>query len=115
MADRAEALEALGFSIEPFGGTSVIVKRVPALLGAASVSDLVRDVLDGVDPSGAVEEVLGTLACHGSIRTGRELGAAEMRRLLEDLDATDFRGNCPHGRNVFYELDATEIERRVGR
>ncbi|MBK7978366.1 MAG: hypothetical protein IPK07_35725 [Deltaproteobacteria bacterium] len=63
----------------------------------------------------ALEEVLGRMACHGSVRAGRVLSIDEMRELLRSLDTTDFRGNCPHGRHVVLELSLAEIERRVGR
>ncbi|MFN7951919.1 MAG: DNA mismatch repair endonuclease MutL [bacterium] len=124
-AERAPLLERLGFGLEPFGGGAVLVKHIPALLVQhGELARLVSELLDadeglaapaGAASSAALEEVLGRMACHGSVRAGRVLSLDEMRELLRALDQTDFRGNCPHGRNVILELPIAEIERRVGR
>ncbi len=124
-AERAPLLERLGFGLEPFGGGAVLVKHIPALLVQhGELKRLVSELLDadegasgapGTPSSAAIEDVLGRMACHGSVRAGRVLSLDEMRELLRALDRTDFRGNCPHGRNVILELPLGEIERRVGR
>jgi len=124
--ERAAVLERLGYVLEPFGVGTVLVKRVPALLVRnGDASGLLDDLLEPDGPlvgegaasteDAALEEVLGRMACHGSVRAGRALSIEEMRELLRALDRTDFRGNCPHGRHVLLELSLAEIERRVGR
>ncbi len=123
--ERSAELARLGFGIEPFGGGTVMVTRVPALLAErGDAPALLDDLLEpdgplvgegGGSPEAALDEVLGRIACHGSVRAGRVLSIEEMRELLRSLDRTDFRGNCPHGRHVVLEMPLAEIERRVGR
>jgi len=64
--------------------------------------------------SNAVDLVLATMACHGSIRAGDPLAAGEVKALLEALDEADFAGHCPHGRPVVTFLSWAELERKVG-
>jgi DNA mismatch repair protein MutL len=111
-------LERLGFEVEPFGGKSFAVKALPALLAAASVAKLVTDValeLVRIGREGhvteSIDKVLIMLACHRVIRANQALNHYEMKTLLADLDAIDFKGHCPHGRPVFARMSLYEIER----
>jgi DNA mismatch repair protein MutL len=69
----------------------------------------------GNDFSRAVDLVLATMACHGSVRAGDELADDEARAILRALDAVEFAGHCPHGRPIVWSMRWTELERRVGR
>ncbi len=122
VADRAEELAALGLVVEPFGPGAILVREIPALLGEADVAGLVRDIADDLSENGAplalserLQEVCGTMACHGSVRAGRRLSAAEMNALLRQMEATPHSGQCNHGRPTYVELKLADIERLFGR
>jgi len=119
---RADELAALGLVIEPFGPGAVLVRETPALLGEADAAGLVRDIADDLSENGQalalrerLEEVCSTMACHGSVRAGRRLTAAEMNALLREMEATPHSGQCNHGRPTYVELKLADIERLFGR
>lgn len=118
----ADDLAALGLTIEPFGGHAVAVRETPAILGAVSARALVQDVLDeladqGDSPSllAKMDAILSRMACHGSIRSGRQMRAEEMNALLREMEDTPLSGQCNHGRPTYVELKLTDIERLFGR
>ncbi len=122
LLEMAGELAALGLGIEAFGGGAVAVREVPAILGAVSAADLLRDVLDEVSDLGQsqslqvkMEAILSRMACHGSVRSGRRMGAEEMNALLREMEATPHSGQCNHGRPTYVELKLTDIERLFGR
>jgi DNA mismatch repair protein MutL len=122
LAARAAELGELGLVLEPFGAGAVIVRETPALLGAMDVQGLVRDLADDVAAfdealslKERLEEVCGTMACHGSVRSGRRLTAEEMNALLRQMEATPHSGQCNHGRPTYVELKLHDIERLFGR
>jgi DNA mismatch repair protein MutL len=119
---RAGELAELGLALEAFGQGAVVVREVPALLGEVDVKGLVRDLADEIEEFGSalslkerLEEVCGTLACHGSVRAGRRLNLAEMDALLRQMEATPHSGQCNHGRPTYVELQLADIERLFGR
>jgi DNA mismatch repair protein MutL len=119
---RTEQLAELGLVIEPFGQGAVVVRETPALLGEIDVQGLVRDLADELAELGnalslkeKLEEVCGTLACHGSVRAGRRLNASEMNALLREMEATPHSGQCNHGRPTYVELKLEDIEKLFGR
>jgi len=119
---RREELAELGLVIEAFGPGAIVVREVPALLGVADVKGLVRDLADELAEFGQalglkerLEEICGTMACHGSVRAGRLLTAAEMNALLREMEATPHSGQCNHGRPTYVELKLADIERLFGR
>ena len=118
LAERLSDLENLGFELEPFGGSSVAVRAVPALLGDGDPAALVRDLAEELTEVGrsrrltdAAESVLARLACHSAVRVGQSLGADQIRALLAAMDNVDFAGNCPHGRPAYITLPRTDLER----
>ncbi|MDR3512905.1 MAG: DNA mismatch repair endonuclease MutL [Caulobacteraceae bacterium] len=119
---RADELAQLGLVIEPFGPGAVLVRETPALLGETDAAGLVRDIADDLAENGAalalaerLQAVCGTMACHGSVRAGRRLSAAEMNALLRQMEATPHSGQCNHGRPTYVELKLADIERLFGR
>jgi DNA mismatch repair protein MutL len=109
VAERLADLEHLGFELEPFGGSSVAVRAVPALLGDTDPASLVRDLAEELTE--AAESVLARLACHSAVRVGQSLGPEQIHALLVAMDNVDFAGNCPHGRPAFITLPRGDLER----
>ncbi|HZO81073.1 MAG TPA: DNA mismatch repair endonuclease MutL [Candidatus Binataceae bacterium] len=115
-------LRAMGFELEPFGPTTLLLKGAPAVFGAEDGARLFGEMLDamgedGFGPGGAgvFEDLLKQLACHGSVRVGRALSGAEIAALLRELDSTEFKTNCPHGRPVHIQWGRGQIERMFRR
>ncbi len=122
LADAAGELTRLGLVVERFGPGAVVVREVPALLGPCDATGLVRDLADDLVEHGAalslshrLDEVAATLACHGSVRAGRVLSAAEMNALLRAMEATPLSGQCSHGRPTYVELKLADVEKLFGR
>ena len=122
LLDLAPELARIGLCIEPFGGTAVAVRETPALLGQVDAAGLIRDMLDEVADLGdsrtlqsRLEAVLSSMACHGAVRSGRQLRADEMNALLREMEATPHSGQCNHGRPTYVELRLSDIERLFGR
>lgn len=113
-----DGLADIGFSIEPFGGRSYLLRSVPAVLhnsdAAGVVHDLLRELTD-VNTRGLVDRLATTLACHGSVRAGRHLTAEEMRLLIQQLEESDQPRTCPHGRPTVVRFDEAQLERMFGR
>jgi DNA mismatch repair protein MutL len=122
LAARAEELAEFGLLLEPFGPGAVVVREVPALLPGLDVKALVLDLADELAEWGdtlalkeRVESLCGTLACHTSVRAGRQLSPVEMDALLRQMEATPNSGQCNHGRPTYVALDLVDIERLFGR
>jgi len=122
LAARAGELAELGLVLERFGPGAVVVRETPALLGVVNAAALVRDMADELTAlDGAfslrekLQEICGTMACHGSVRAGRRLGTAEMNALLREMERTPHSGQCNHGRPTYVELKLADIERLFGR
>jgi DNA mismatch repair protein MutL len=119
---RAEELARLGLEMESFGPGAVLVRALPAALGAPEPGPLVRDIADELSEldetmalSARLDAVIARMACHGSIRAGRRLGQAEMDALLRQMEATPRAATCSHGRPTFLRLSKAEIETMFGR
>lgn len=122
LAARAEELAELGLVLEKFGSGAIVVREVPALLGQSDVAGLIRDLADDLTEIGSahslkerLEDVCGTMACHGSVRAGRRLNRDEMNALLREMEVTPHAGQCNHGRPTYVELNLADIERLFGR
>jgi DNA mismatch repair protein MutL len=122
LLDIADDLARLGLTIEPFGGNAIAVRETPAILGEINAAAMLRDILDELADQGdsasvqaRIEVILSRVACHGSIRTGRRMQAAEMNALLREMEATPHSGQCNHGRPTYVELKLSDIERLFGR
>ncbi len=123
LLEAQEKLESFGLSIDAFGGNAIVVRAVPAILSdRLDIQGFVKDLVDELHSLGDVhslkekqEEVLGTMACHGSVRSGRRLRVEEMNALLRQMEQTPHSGQCNHGRPTYVELKLADIEKLFGR
>ncbi|MCI4645778.1 MAG: DNA mismatch repair endonuclease MutL [Hyphomonadaceae bacterium] len=120
--ERAEELSELGLEIEPFGPGAICVRATPALFGQMDAAGLIRDLADdfaeyeaGLALKERFEDVMGNMACRGSVRAGRRLTGEEMNALLRQMEATPHSGQCNHGRPTYVELKLADVERLFGR
>ncbi|RAI57956.1 DNA mismatch repair endonuclease MutL [Roseicella frigidaeris] len=118
----AEGLARLGLEVEGFGPGAVLVRALPALLGAADPAPLLRDLAEELAESGEalalerrLDAAIARLACHGSVRAGRRLTPDEMAALLRQMEATPRAATCSHGRPTFLRLGPAELESLFGR
>ncbi len=123
LLDHANALSTLGLDIESFGQDTIIVRSVPALLSSrANVQSLIRNLADELSEQGTatkleekINALLSSMACHGSVRSGRRMNVDEMNALLRQMEATPNSGQCNHGRPTSIKLTLKDIERLFGR
>jgi DNA mismatch repair protein MutL len=120
--DAAPALAQVGLTIEAFGGSAIAIRETPAVLGPVNGAALLRDILDELADSGdsqmiraKIDAILSRIACHGSVRSGRQMRPEEMNALLREMEATPLSGQCNHGRPTYVELSLHDIERLFGR
>jgi DNA mismatch repair protein MutL len=122
LVERASDLTKMGLVIEAFGQGAVLVREAPALLGDADIAGLVHDLAEHMaewDAALPLERrllaVASSMSCHGSVRAGRRLKPEEMNALLREMEATDYAGQCNHGRPTYIELKLFDIEKLFGR
>jgi DNA mismatch repair protein MutL len=121
-ADCAEnfydIFKSLGFELQRAGPETLLIRQLPVILNRAKVEQLVRDVLSDLIEHGSSEriqhhinEILGTMACHGSVRANRKLTIPEMNALLRDMEATERSGQCNHGRPTWLLQSLDELDK----
>jgi DNA mismatch repair protein MutL len=123
LEEQAPLLRAIGYDVEEFGGGSVRITAVPALLPAddhgATLVAMLGDLVEREEGSWAVsepmEKLAATVACHSAVRAGQALAREPMARLLADLMAARHPGLCPHGRPTMVRVPQAEVARWFGR
>jgi DNA mismatch repair protein MutL len=115
---QQEVLQSLGLLLERVADESLVVRQIPSILRNADVEQLVRDVLSDVLEYGSSErvqahqdELLSTMACHGSVRANRQLSIPEMNALLRDMEITERSGQCNHGRPTWVYQSLTQLDK----
>jgi DNA mismatch repair protein MutL len=122
LAQHTATLERFGLEIEEFGGDSLRLSAVPAILEPAECEAAVRALagdLEGLDAGSGVQEALrriaATMACHAAVKAKYPLTMEKMRFILEELRRTAYSSVCPHGRPVVLRMSRREIEKNFQR
>lgn len=121
-ADLAEQehafFTAMGFEINRSGPETIVLRSTPALLAKEDMDTLIRDILADIVANGMSQrvleksnEILATIACHGSVRAKRKLTLDEMNALLRDMEQTERIGQCNHGRPTWIELSKFDLDK----
>ncbi|NLJ36937.1 MAG: DNA mismatch repair endonuclease MutL [candidate division WS1 bacterium] len=120
--DHAQSLQQMGFELEQFGPSAWLLRSVPTMLVNRSYEPIIRDLLQDLAswqaPSSferAREELAALVACHGAIKAGTKLTAAEMQGLVDDLTASDAPAVCPHGDPIIITVSSDQLDRKFGR
>ncbi|MDX1451047.1 MAG: DNA mismatch repair endonuclease MutL [Oleiphilaceae bacterium] len=116
--DCAQELLRFGLGLERSGPESLVIRQVPVLLQNVDVAALVQDILSDMIANGysdqleaKANELMSTMACHGSVRANRQLTIPEMNALLRDMEETERSGQCNHGRPTWTALSLTELDK----
>jgi DNA mismatch repair protein MutL len=116
--DHREQMQSLGLVFDRTGPETLLLRELPALLADADGAGLLRDVVADLVKEGrtrrienASDELLSTMACHGSVRANRILSLAEMNALLRDMEHTERSGQCNHGRPTWVQLEMSMLDR----
>jgi DNA mismatch repair protein MutL len=112
----------LGLELDRTGPDTVMLRQVPVLLGERHAEALLRDMVSDIAETGSTErlqahqdELLATMACHGSVRANRQLTIAEMNALLRDMETTERADQCNHGRPTWSALSMKDLDRLFSR
>jgi len=116
--EQADVLHHLGLEVDRLGEQSVVIRSIPVLLQRDNAEQLVQDLLADLVMYGSsrrveesMNEVLATMACHGSVRANRQLRIEEMNALLRDIESTERSGQCNHGRPTWTQLDMNALDK----
>jgi DNA mismatch repair protein MutL len=116
--DNEEVFRRLGFEVDRVANESIKIRQIPVLLSDSDIETLLRDMLSDLLSHGsslrieqAINEVLSTMACFGSVRANRKLTIEEMNALLRDMEITERSGQCNHGRPTWVQLTIAELDR----
>lgn len=116
--EHAATLMQLGLGLEQVSEESIVVRQVPVILARGNIEQLVRDVLADIIEHGSSErianyqdELLSTMACHGSVRANRQLSIPEMNALLRDMERTERSGQCNHGRPTWVLQSMDQLDK----
>jgi DNA mismatch repair protein MutL len=119
LKSNRELLVQFGFSLEPFGSRSYLMRAVPVLIANTNVVEAITTLLDNLaareDPVPWQEKIARTLACHSAIRGGQQLSREEMGELIRQLERAEQPRTCPHGRPTMIHLTSHQIEKEFGR
>ncbi len=117
LTEQLETLERAGFELEPFGGTTLVVKAVPELLGAVDLANLFEEIAGELEELGSTrsvealtDRIFAVVACHAQVRAGDKLTTTEMAHLIRDMERCGIT-HCPHGRPAVVRIEKREIEK----
>jgi len=118
LMENIDIIKETGLDIEPFGGHTVVIKSLPAILGHLNPEGLLQDLIEQLADAGSTvswqdkrDKVLISLACKGAVKAGQVLSEGEVARLCRDLDRLPFAATCPHGRPVWIVITGKQLAR----
>ncbi|MEE9352248.1 MAG: DNA mismatch repair endonuclease MutL [Thiotrichaceae bacterium] len=116
--EREETFTQLGFTINRLEAEKIVIRATPTLLRGADIETLTRDVLSDLITHGSsdrvniqINEILSTMACHGSVRANHKLSLPEMNTLLRDMERTERSGQCNHGRPTWTQMSIDQLDK----
>ncbi|MFA6412954.1 MAG: DNA mismatch repair endonuclease MutL [Syntrophales bacterium] len=118
LMDNVDILKETGLEVEPFGGHTVVIKSLPAILGHINPQGLLQDLIGQLAGEGSTaswqdkrDKVLISLACKGAVKAGQTLSGPEVLQICQDLDRLPFAATCPHGRPVWIAITGKQLAR----
>jgi len=118
LMENIDIIKDTGLEVEPFGGHTVVIKSLPAILGYLNPAGLLQDLIEQLTGAGSTvswqdkrDKVLISLACKGAVKAGQVLSEGEVARLCQDLDRLPFAATCPHGRPVWISISGKQLAR----
>lgn len=120
LQDQLETLQSHGFTIEPFGQRTIILRSVPAALASRPPARSLLDILDRLESEDLTgydweDRILATVACHSAVRAGHDLEALEMQEMIRLLESAENPKACPHGRPIMLHMSTSQLEHEFGR
>ena len=116
--EYSEWFQKLGFEIQPASKESIIIRKVPSILIKTDIEELIKDVLSEIVTLGSsrkieagMNEILASMACHGSVRANRQMTIVEMNALLREMEKTERADQCNHGRPTWVQLDMKQMDK----
>ncbi len=116
--ENIDIMKGTGLDVEPFGGHTVVIKSLPAILGHLNPQGLLQDLIGQLVGEGSTvswqdkrDKVLISLACKGAVKAGQFLSKQEVSRICQDLDRLPFAATCPHGRPVWIVITGKQLAR----
>jgi len=120
--DNLDTLDRLGMEVEPFGGNTVAIKALPAVLGSVDPQKLLLEVADLLAESDAesilshrLDDIFAVMACHSVVRAHKTMSTEEIKALFAQMDQSRYPGHCPHGRDVVVRISWNDLEKWFGR
>jgi DNA mismatch repair protein MutL len=117
LKSRVIKFDEFGFTIEPFGLRTYLVRAIPSVLKDGDWLSALREILDSPydKVTSITDNIIKSLACHSAVRSGKTLTDEEMRELIRQLEKTNLPNTCPHGRPTILHLSIQQLEKEFGR
>ncbi len=123
--ENLQLFESIGFKLEDFKKTSLNISEIPTIINSSNIKPLFLEILADIENSEAADysarwreikdKLIGTLACHSSIKAGEIMHKSNIERLISDLFTCKIPYSCPHGRPIIFEMSKFQLEKNFKR